>query len=143
MSRIRFAERLYGVFSRQGVERSMWLDLQVYIDEPRRFLVDHRARLEGLVHLEGAVDHAPVRGTMVIDPLWDRLVRYDLSFVAIDGTRLRFHGQKDVSFLALRRTMTELPAVIEDPTGRAWATARVHFDLAELGRFLRSFRLTE
>jgi hypothetical protein len=137
----RFAERLSGTFVREGASHPMWVELSAFVDDWLAFASDRRARVDGIAHLEGVVDHAPVRGEMIVDPVLQKRVRYDLQFVALDGTRLRLHGQKDVSWLDLKHTMTDLPAVIDDGNGAPWGTAHLTFDLADLRRFLRSFRL--
>ncbi len=140
---LRFAEQMRGTFRRMGEDeaRAITLDLQVFVDNGLRYLTDRKARVEGTAHLEGAVDHAPLRGHMIIDPLLSRVIRYDVRFVSTQGERLRLHGQKEISPLRLVESFTHLPAVIDLEEGAPWATATLSFDQADLPQFLRSFRL--
>jgi hypothetical protein len=107
----------------------------------RDHLATGRAELRGIVHAPPIADAAPAEGTIVIRPLGQRIIRYELAFVAEDGRRYELVGQKDISWRAPLRTLTTLPAEILDEDHRRIGTCLTRFDLRHDGwAFLRSFK---
>jgi hypothetical protein len=89
---------------------------------------------------EGFGAHCPLSGSLGMDVLVERCLRYDFTFTADDGRAYRFLGEKRVRLGALHRTMTWLPGRVLDDAGNVAATAEVNFDLErDLWGFLRSF----
>jgi choline dehydrogenase-like flavoprotein len=92
---------------------------------------------------EGFGARCPLEGTLAMDVLRTRKLRYDFRFTAGDGNTYRFVGEKVLKLLSLRRSMTWLPAKIYDATGIEIASAEVTFDLGrDLVSFLRSWRVS-
>jgi choline dehydrogenase-like flavoprotein len=107
-----------------------------------RFLGRREVTIEGTVSAEGLATDRPFSGTMGLDVLVTGRLPYAFDFVADDGARYRFAGQKIVRATRLRQTMTTLPAALFDDDNRLVARAELFFDLSgDLGRFLRSWRL--
>jgi hypothetical protein len=103
-------------------------------------LRDGKAALRGVVHAPPFTNAADATGTIEIRPLGAGIIRYELGFRADDGRWLRFQGQKNVRWRALRRTLTELSAEIHDEVGAVVATCFVRFDLRrDWLPFARSF----
>jgi hypothetical protein len=105
-----------------------------------RHLFDRKAEMEGRLRMVGFAEDVPLTGEVTIDPLLGKKIRYEFDFVADDGKRYHFAGQKDVEFLDVVRTMTELPAEIHGSDGTLVALADLKFDTRDLPRFLASFR---
>jgi hypothetical protein len=91
--------------------------------------------------VEGLASEQPLEGTLMFAPLLQRVLRYKLDFLADDGRRCSFRGQKDLVLTDLQRTLTTLPGTLHD--GRTvLGDARVHFDVhRELGPLLRSLNI--
>lgn len=121
-------------------ERRMVLHLQARAPSLASYLQDGHTVLSGTASIDGLVESAPLTGTLWILP-HQRIVRYDLHF-SMGARRLRLFGQKDVRLLDFRRTMSTLPATLEDEHGAQVGYATLLFDWAELPMFLRSFRKT-
>jgi hypothetical protein len=131
----------YHLLSHPFVERPIAFSLGARVAGIRQFLKDKMARVEGTVSIEGFADERPLEGTLCLKLLEERRLTYDFSFRANDGEKYRFHGQKDVTMIALAQTMTTLPASLYDAKGTEIARAVLRFDLrGSLRPFLRSWR---
>ncbi len=131
----------YRLHEGAGGELPLQFTLRAFSRRMSSFLRVPLAEVEGEFHAEGFADHAPTRGTLALDLLRDRTLKYDLRFPGNDGRSYRFKGQKTVSLRRLVATMTELPAVLLDDQGREIGSALVRFDAQQdLPSFLRSFR---
>ncbi len=107
-----------------------------------RYLSDRRVVLRGTLDAERLADNVPVEGTMLLDPLGQRIIGYELCFTGNDGQPYYFVGQKDVSVGNLVESMTTLPADIRQANGEPIATSVTRFDLrSDWLSFLRSWRL--
>jgi hypothetical protein len=140
-----FAETMQGSYhllSSQTDERAISFTIGARVAGLRQFLKDKLARIEGEVNVEGFAEHRPLTGTLALKLLDERRLTYDFSFRGDDGKEYRFHGQKDVTMIALHDTMTTLPASIYDASGREIARAVLRFDVrGDISTFLRSWRL--
>src|SRR5438309_379751 len=75
-------------------------------------------------------------------PVRERRLPYDFTFRGDDDREYRFHGQKDVTMIALHDTMTTLPASLYDADGKEVGRAVLRFDVrGDLVKFLRSWKL--
>ena len=132
----------YHLLSSQLEERAISFAIRARVAGIRQFLKDKLARIEGEVSVEGFADRGPLDGTLGLKLVDEQRLTYDFGFCANDGRRCRFHGQKDVTIVALHDTMTTLPASIYDSAGGEIARAVLRFDVREsLAVFLRSWRL--
>ena len=123
-------------------ERAISFTIGARVHSIARFLRDHLADIQGEVDLEGFADHRAMRGTLEIDPLFGKKLRYVFSFESNDGEPCTFVGQKDVELQHLLATMTTLPAELFDGRGKRLGSARLRFDArSDLGKWLRSIRL--
>jgi choline dehydrogenase-like flavoprotein len=124
-------------------ERPMLFSLHARSRSLVDFARTRTVQIVGHLTAEGLGVHCPLEGTLEMDVLLKRRLRYDFTFTAQGGERLRYLGQKDVKLLHLGRSMTWLPGKILDQNGKEIATSEVTFDLGrDLIRFLRSFRIT-
>ncbi len=140
-----FAETMQGSYhllSSQTDERAISFTIGARVAGLRQFLKDKLARIEGEVNVEGFAEHRPLTGTLGLKLLDERRLTYDFSFRGDDRKEYRFHGQKDVTMIAIHDTMTTLPASIYDASGREIARAVLRFDVrGDISTFLRSWRL--
>jgi hypothetical protein len=124
-----------------GTKHPFQFDVTAHATSTRDHLATGRAQLRGTVSAPPIADRVPCEGAIVIRPLGQRIIRYELAFVAEDGRRYELVGQKDISWLAPLRTFTTLPAEILDQDHRRIGTCLTRFDLKRDGwAFLRSFR---
>lgn len=141
----RFEEKMagrYHLLAEPGAERAIDFTLTARSGGLASFLRRPEVQVEGEANLEGFADHKPAHGTMLIDLLVGRRIRYDFEFRANDGKTYRFTGQKDVDVARLVETMSTLPAGLLDGSGTRVGEAVVHFHYStDLFRFLRSWRL--
>jgi len=91
-----------------------------------RTLRDGRAEATGYVEAEGLAERAEL---------------YEFHFFGDDGSRYRFAGEKTIRHLHPIRTWTTLPGALYDAEDKEIAHSLAHFDLKEVGPFLRSFKL--
>jgi len=103
------------------------------------FAHDGRTEIRGEVSIDSLVESAPLIGSLWILPL-SRVIRYQFDFQLPSGETMHFGGQKDVRLLALKETMTTLPAVLQDSRGAEIGRATVYFNIRDLPSFLCSFR---
>jgi hypothetical protein len=138
----RFQETMSGTWSRPGASDSQPISFSLTARARSwlQHLRDHDAEIEGTLRMEGFARETAVRGTLHINPLLGRVIRYEFGFTADDGKPYRFRGQKDVSVLDLVGTMTTLPATITDASGAIVAECKLMFDPKDLPSFLASFR---
>ncbi len=124
-----------------GHKHPFRFEVTAHAGSTRDHLATGRALLHGVVHAAPRVHAAEAEGTIVIRPIGQRIVRYELSFVGDDGKRYEMVGQKDIRWRAPLRTWTHLPAEIVDEDHRRVATCDTTFDLRhDWWSFLRSFR---
>lgn len=139
-----FAETMSGTIewdAEPGVHHPFSFEVAAHAASLRAHIKDGRADLHGVVHAPPRAAGADAHGTITIRPIGQKIIRYHLAFIADDGARLTLTGQKDIRWLAPRRTFTELPAEIHDEVGRRVARCTTRFDLEHDGwSFLRSFR---
>lgn len=108
-----------------------------------RYLRTGFAEMTGTLDADGLATAAAFTGTMLLRPLRQGRIGYQLRFVADSGEPLVFRGEKHLRLDAPVQTLTELDAEIVDASGKALATSHVRFDLhTQTWRFLRSWRLT-
>jgi len=130
-----------GTYTRDGVERPMHFTVTARAGSLLSHLRDRKARLEGEVTMDGFATARPLDGEITIDPLLGRLIRYEFTFAADDGTRYRFLGQKDVTLKDPVGSMTTLPGEIFALDGKQVATAHLTFAKKDLPSFLGTWRL--
>ena len=139
-----FAETMSGTFEMDkapGTKHPLRFDIQVHAPSTREHMKTGRARVTGVVHAPPLADSADAEGTIIIRPLGQRIIRYELSFLADDGKRYELVGQKDIQLRRLLHTWTHLPMEILDEDHRRVATCLTRFDYQkDWWSFLRSFR---
>ena len=137
-----FTETMAGTFTRAGSsdEKRISFTATARARSWLRHLRDHQALLDGTVQMDGFASRASLAGTLYINPLLGKVIRYQFDFTADDGKPYTFRGQKDVSLMDVVGTMTTLPATITDGSGHTVATALLKFDVKRLSSFLGSFR---
>lgn len=136
-----FDETMSGPITLEGHSHPQHMEFRIHAEVPSlgSFLSDGRTHIAGTVSIPGVADSAALQGSLWIWP-HKRILRYDFSFTANDGSPCRFAGQKDVSPLAPVETMTTLPSYLYDAHGREIGQAEVRFDLSDLPTFLASWR---
>jgi hypothetical protein len=142
MAGFEFKETMSGTWRAPsgGPERSIEFTITARAAHMLKHLVDRKADMDGRLRMDGFAADVPISGELVIDPLLGKKIRYEFDFVADDGKRYHFAGQKDVELLDVVRTMTTLPAQIAGADGTVVATCDLKFDTADLPKFLASFR---
>ncbi len=141
---LRFDETMAGSWTPTGGGSPRPLRFSVEVSAPslREHLRTGRAGLRGVIDADGLATAAPLVGTILIRPLdpRQRRIRYEFEFPADDGRAVRFEGQKDIRWLAARRTWTTLPGALWHGSDQI-GTSETRFDLAhDSVRFARSFR---
>jgi hypothetical protein len=142
MAGFEFKETMSGTWRPEagGPERNIEFTIVARAGRLLRHLFDRKAEMEGRLKMSGFAEDVPLTGELTIDPVLGKKIRYEFDFVADDGKRYRFAGQKDVQFLDVVRTMTTLPGEILSGDGQVVARADLKFDTHDLPRFLASFR---
>ncbi|HEY1553793.1 MAG TPA: hypothetical protein VGF94_03110 [Kofleriaceae bacterium] len=139
-----FAETMQGTVEwdrEPGKKLPLRFHVTAHADSLRDHLATGRAELHGTIHVPGLADGVDAMGTIVIRPIGQRIIRYELAFQGDDGKPYELVGQKDIRWLAPFETLTTLPAEILDEDHRRIATCLLHFDLKRDGwKFLRSWR---
>jgi hypothetical protein len=140
----KFEERLTGTYhllSRPEEEKAFGFTAQAAVDNFMTYLRDMSATLQGTLEMEGFADQVPITGSLELNPLLGRVLRYQFAFVANDGKTYRFAGQKDVQLLDLPGSMTTLPGAVYDESGTEIARVLTRFDIgSDLVPFLLSWR---
>lgn len=124
-----------------GEKHPLRFDVTAHASSTRDHLATGRAALRGTIHVPGLADGADTEGSIVIRPIGQRIIRYELQFIGDDGKAYELVGQKDIRWRAPVETFTTLPAELLDEEHRRIATCVLRFDLRRHGwSFLRSFR---
>ncbi len=139
-----FAETMSGTLElddRPGEKHPLQFDLRAHAASTRSHLADGRAEVRGVISAPPLARSADVEGTLLIRPVGQRVIRYELSFVGDDGKRYELVGQKDIRWRKAITTLTTLPLEVLDEEHRRIATCLTRFDYRnDLWSFLRSFR---
>lgn len=139
-----FAETMSGTIemdAEPGKKHPFRFQIRAHAPSTREHLKDGRASVRGVVYAPPLAEAADAEGTIVIRPLGQRIIRYELAFIADDGKRYELVGQKDIRWRRPLETFTTLPAEILDEDHRRVATCLTRFDYRnDWWSFLRSFR---
>lgn len=138
-----FSEEMSGTVewdATPGVTHPMKFEVTAQAESTLAHLRDGLATLRGTITVPPRANAVPVEGTLLIRPIGQKVIRYELSFVGDDGKPYELVGQKDILYRHLSRTMRFLPAEILDEDHRRVATCKTHFDPRHTLRFLGSFR---
>jgi hypothetical protein len=140
-----FEETMAGTYVRvdaPGERRPLSLDARVRAPSFRHYLRTRLAEIAGTLDAEGFATRVAFTGTMLLRPLSQGRIGYELHFTADDAQPYVFRGEKHIRLDALVRTCTELAAEIRDASGKLVAISDIRFDLhGQTWRFLRSWRL--
>ena len=138
-----FSETMSGTMeldAAPGVRHPFRFEVTAEAASLRAHLRDGKAALRGVIYAPPLAAGRPAAGTITIRPVGQRIIRYELGFLGDDDRPYELVGQKDISWRAPRRTLTELPAEILDEEHRRVATCLTRFDIErDLWKFLRSF----
>jgi autotransporter translocation and assembly factor TamB len=138
-----FREVMEGTIRLAGEDspRPIRLDLNVDLPGLIHPWSDLEGPMTGHVHVEGWADDTGAVGTLQVAPLAAGRIRYQISFTASDGRRLRFDGWKSIQLSRPARSMTRLPATVTDADGAVLGEASLRFQLRrDLVGFLSGFR---
>jgi hypothetical protein len=139
-----FAETMSGTVewdAEPGKKHPFRFEVKAHADSTRDHLATGKARLSGIVHAPPHAHGVEAEGTITIRPVGQRIIRYELSFIADDGKRYEVVGQKDISWRRPLETFTTLPCEIIDEDHRRVGTCMTTFDYKnDWWSFLRSFR---
>jgi hypothetical protein len=139
-----FAETMAGTMEldrEPGKKHPFRFEISAHADSTREHMKTGLVKIRGVVHAPPLADSADADGTMVIRPLGQKIIRYELSFLADDGKRYEVVGQKDIKWRRLKESWTTLPLEVIDEDHRRVATCLTRFDYPnDLWSFLRSFR---
>ena len=141
MLKISLKENMYGTYREvrtNGATGRFDFSCRLEAGLPQ-FFQDGLMRLSGRVKFEGVTEDAPMEGSLRIDPLKTRTLTYDFTF-RVEGALYRFLGRKDLKASSPVSSMTRMVGRVEKD-GVSLADVQSHFDLAELPRFLASFRV--
>ncbi len=139
-----FAETMAGTIewdAAPGVEHPFNFKVTAEAESTREHFKDGRAVLHGTITAPPRANAVDTEGFIIIRPIGQRIIRYELAFVGDDGKTYELVGQKDIRWTHPLRTFTYLPAEILDEDHRRVATCKTSFDLRHHGwSLLRSFR---
>lgn len=139
-----FAETMSGTLEldkEPGIQRPLRFDIKIHAASTRDHIATGRAKVVGIVSAPPITNKTGIEGSILIRPLGQRVIRYELTFVGDDGKRYELVGQKDIKLRRLVQTWTTLPMEILDDQDRRVATCLTRFDYQKDGwSFLRSFR---
>jgi hypothetical protein len=139
-----FAETMSGTIemdAEPGKKHPFKFEIRAHAESTRKHFADGRAQVNGVISAPPIAISADADGTIVIRPIGQRIIRYELSFLGDDGKRYEMVGQKDIRWRRAIETLTTLPAEILDEEHRRVATCLTRFDYRnDLWSFLRSFR---
>jgi hypothetical protein len=131
----------YHLVARPEEERRISFTAKASVESLVKYLRDMTAILEGTLEMEGFADHVPLEGTLEINPLLGRILRYQFAFTGNDGRSYRFAGQKDLRLLDLPASLSTLPGTVYDDSGSEVARVLTKFNLqSDLLPFLMSWR---
>ena len=139
-----FAETMSGTVewdAEPGKKHPFKFEITAHADSTREHFSNGRMNLRGIVSAPPKATSSDAEGLIVIRPIGQRIIRYELSFLGDDGQRYEMVGQKDISWRRPIETFARLPAEILDEDHRRVATCLTRFDYRnDLWSFLRSFR---
>jgi hypothetical protein len=139
-----FAETMAGTMEldrEPGKQHPFSFEITAHADSTREHMKTGVAKVTGIVHAPPLADSADADGTLTIRPVGQKIIRYELSFLADDGKRYEIVGQKDIRYRRLIESWTTLPLEIIDEDHRRVATCLTRFDYRnDFWSFLRSFR---
>lgn len=141
--KITFSENMYGTYRQpkaKGLEGKFNFNCKVEIPSVVEFLLNQLSYIEGTVEMEGVVGSAPLKGTLLIDPVFRRELVYDFDFNGEEGKSYHFFGKKQIQYLNLISSMTHLKGKILKE-GEVFADADLHFHLLETPSLLLSLRV--
>ncbi|HEY3353883.1 MAG TPA: hypothetical protein VGQ83_11590, partial [Polyangia bacterium] len=84
----KFQETMSGTYhlvARPEEERRVSFTANAAVDSVMKYMRDMTAALEGTLEMEGFADHVPIEGTLEINPLFGRVLRYQFVFTGNDG----------------------------------------------------------
>lgn len=138
-----FDEKMSGLITLQDHPHPQHIEFRIHAQAVSigSFLEEGRTDLTGTVMIADFADSCRLTGSLWIRPR-EQTIRYEFQFPDNQGAMLHFAGQKDVSLLDLRHTMSFLPGFLYDRHGKELGQAEVRFDWADLPSFLASFRPT-
>jgi len=140
-----FTERVSGHYyflNDPTVDLIVRMTFKVSMNGVIRFAKDKLFDMTGEIFAEGFADHRPLVGTIGFRVHDERRLPYDFSFVANDGKRYRFRGQKDLAAYRVMDSLTTLDATLVDEADKELARATFRFDGgAEWMHLLQSFKL--
>jgi hypothetical protein len=125
-----------------GIRNPFRFEIEARADSTRRHLADGKVAVRGTLDALPLAEGVSVEGIIIIRPIGQRIIRYELAFVGGDGKRYEVVGQKDIRWRSPLATFTRLPAEILDEEHRRIGTCEATFDLRhDLWSFLRSFEV--
>lgn len=106
-------------------------------------LKDGYVRVRGVLTASPRAEAVDCEGHMIIRPVGQKIIRYELSFIGDDGQMYEAVGQKDIRYRALLHTWTHLSLDIVDEQHRRVGRANTIFDVVRDGwSFMRSWHRT-
>ncbi|MFN0252475.1 MAG: hypothetical protein ACKV2T_36700 [Kofleriaceae bacterium] len=139
-----FAETMRGTVvwdAEPGRTHPFKFAINAHAESTRAHVLDGRVAVRGILDAPPVAHGVDCEGTMTIRPIGQKIIRYELAFQGDDGTHYELVGQKDIRFLALRKTLTYLPAEILDDQHRRVGVCETSFDLKnDWWSFLRSWK---
>ncbi|HET9380789.1 MAG TPA: hypothetical protein VFP69_08160 [Streptomyces sp.] len=145
----RFAETMEGTLrlsTSPGESRSVTLGLRVEAPGPLRPLASTAATLTGRVRVDGWADDPHATGSMVVAPVSEGRIAYQVRFTALDGHAYVVRGHKSPTWRSPLRSMTVLPVTLAPAGGGDGGTAGVtgegllRFPLRTVPSFAASWR---
>jgi len=140
----RFAETMSGTFAfvdEPDEQRRFSFSIECVAPSAFGYLRTGKLHMKGTLEADGLASFVPIDGTMVMLPLTHKFIKYSFHFTGDDGMPYTFQGQKDISFLDMRRSFSYLPGEVTNHTGNVIATAKTHFDIkADMFQFLMSWK---
>lgn len=123
-------------------DRPFRFELDVRFPDATRVATSAVGLTEGTVRIDGIAKDTRAKGTLELSPFARRRVRYELSFVADDGTPMRFEGEKTIGGRTFTRGWTHLPGEVRTESGKVIGVATLRFSLRDqLAVLLGSVRL--
>jgi hypothetical protein len=139
-----FAETMSGTLeldAQPGTKHPLTFELRAHAASTREHMANGRAEVSGVISAPPLAASADVEGTLIIRPVGQKIIRYELAFVGDDGKRYELVGQKDIRWRKAIETLATLPLEVLDEEHRRVATCLTRFDYRnDLWSFLRSFR---
>lgn len=139
-----FAETMSGTVtwdSEPGRKHPFKFVISAHAESVRAHVLDGKVSVRGVLTAPPRANGVDCEGTMIIRPIGQKIIRYELSFLGDDGKHYELVGQKGIRFLKLRHSLTYLPAEILDDQHRRVATCETSFDMKnDLWSFLRSWK---